>query len=563
MNAWINVVYLVAAVLFIYGLKGLSHPRTAVRGNLMGAVGMLIAILATLVAQEIIGYTWIILGLIIGSAIGAALATRVQMTAMPQMVALLNGFGGLASLIVAGAALSEAVFLLSNPGHNNMQNVLAGASAEVLQFTVATGLSGLIGAVTFWGSLVAYGKLEGITAEGLRKRLGILSRPRVAGSMPDQETPETPAETPVEASVETPVETAEVISTSPNGSEVPEAPVVTPTTEPVVEPAVAPAKQSGNLMSQLAQINNTLTTNLQAKAVLGGVCLLLCLLLVLMPTAVPLYWLVVVLSSILGWYLVIPIGGADMPVVIALLNSYSGLAAAATGFVLDNSILIITGSLVGASGIILSAIMCKAMNRSLTNVLFGVWVPEGTSGGDEVYEGKVKASSPEEVAMMLDGARRVVIVPGYGMAVSQAQHAVRDLTNLLESRGTEVEFGIHPVAGRMPGHMNVLLAEADIPYDKVREMDDINPTFEQTDVAIVIGANDVTNPVARTDPSSPIAGMPILDVSKAKSVIVVKRSLSPGFAGIANPLFAADNTLMLFADAKRGMLDVVNAMKEN
>jgi NAD(P) transhydrogenase subunit beta len=257
-----------------------------------------------------------------------------------------------------------------------------------------------------------------------------------------------------------------------------------------------------------------------------------------------------------------PIGGADMPVVIALLNSYSGLAAAATGFVIENSILIITGSLVGASGLILTAIMCRAMNRSLTNVLFGVWVPESDMGGDDIYEGKTKSTSPEEIAMMLDGARRVVIVPGYGMAVAQAQHAVRDLTNLLEGRGTEVEFAIHPVAGRMPGHMNVLLAEADISYDKLKEMDEVNPTFEQTDVAIVIGANDVTNPVARTDPNSPIAGMPILDVASARSVIVVKRSLSPGFAGIPNPLFAADNTLMFFTDAKRGMLDLVNAVKE-
>jgi NAD(P) transhydrogenase subunit beta len=287
-------------------------------------------------------------------------------------------------------------------------------------------------------------------------------------------------------------------------------------------------------------------------------------LLIAFPTTVPIYWVIVLAGLALGVFLVIFIGGADMPVVIALLNSYSGLAAAATGFVISNKVLIITGSLVGASGIILTVIMCRAMNRSLINVLFGVWV-ESESGpsADDVYEGKVTASSPEEVALMLDGASRVVFVPGYGMAVAQAQHAVRDLTNLLESRGASVEFAIHPVAGRMPGHMNVLLAEADIDYDKLKEMEEINPTMEQADVAIIIGANDVVNPVAATDPKSPIAGMPIIEAHKARSVVVVKRSLSPGFAGIPNPLFAEDKTVMLFADAKRAMMDVTNALKEN
>ena len=262
--------------------------------------------------------------------------------------------------------------------------------------------------------------------------------------------------------------------------------------------------------------------------------------------------------------LVIPIGGADMPVVIALLNSYSGLAAAATGFVINNNVLIIAGSLVGASGIILTAIMCKAMNRSLTNVLFGVLGP--TAGGptaDEVYAGKIKSASADEIAMILDGASRVVIVPGYGMAVSQAQHAVRDLATLLENNGTLVEYAVHPVAGRMPGHMNVLLAEADVDYDKLIEMDVINPTMSQVDVAIVVGANDVVNPVARTDPTSPIAGMPIIDVDKAKTVVVVKRSLSPGFAKIPNPLFAMDNTLMFFSDGKKAFIDLIEAFKEN
>jgi NAD/NADP transhydrogenase beta subunit len=590
MNPWINLAYLVAAVLFILGLKGLTHPRTAVRGNLMGASGMLLAIIVTLFAQGILNFWLILLGLLIGGGIGALMATRVQMTQMPQMVALLNGFGGIASALVAGAALSEAVFRL-----NVAQGRLAGPGTQVFQFTVATFASGLIGAVTFWGSLVAYGKLEGITGEQIQQRLGFLTRGRQSGSMPDQEEkteekteeqagsesesepqaqtapepepepqaqaqtapepePEPQAQTAPEPEPEPQAQTGSQ-ATSTNGA--PEKPEPPKKPQTAIEPA-----QEQKLMGRWQQINRTLTTKPAAKGVLLGICVLLGLFLVFVPTAVPVYWLLLIVASFLGWYLVMPIGGADMPVVIALLNSYSGLAAAATGFVIENSILIITGSLVGASGLILTAIMCRAMNRSLTNVLFGVWVPESDTGGDDIYEGKTKSTSPEEIAMMLDGARRVVIVPGYGMAVAQAQHAVRDLTNLLESRGTEVEFAIHPVAGRMPGHMNVLLAEADISYDKLKEMDEVNPTFEQTDVAIVIGANDVTNPVARTDPNSPIAGMPILDVASARSVIVVKRSLSPGFAGIPNPLFAADNTLMFFTDAKRGMLDLVNAVKE-
>jgi NAD(P) transhydrogenase subunit beta len=264
----------------------------------------------------------------------------------------------------------------------------------------------------------------------------------------------------------------------------------------------------------------------------------------------------------MGITLTTPIGGADMPVVIALLNSYSGLAACATGFVLNNNVLIIAGSLVGASGIILSSIMCKAMNRSLGHVLFGVLGPTGsTASADEVYA-NVKSAGPDEIAMLFDGARRAVIVPGYGMAVSQAQHVVRDLANVLAERGTQVEYAIHPVAGRMPGHMNVLLAEADVPYDQLIEMDTINPTMETVDVAIVIGANDVVNPDARNDPNSPIAGMPIIDVDKARTVIVVKRSLSPGFAGIPNPLFAADNALMYFGDGKKAIQALVTAVKE-
>ncbi|HMQ32151.1 MAG TPA: NAD(P)(+) transhydrogenase (Re/Si-specific) subunit beta [Chloroflexaceae bacterium] len=453
----INLAYLAAAVLFIVGIKGLTHPRTAVRGNRLSALGMLIAIVAALLDQHVLSYEWIIAGLLIGGAVGALMATRVQMTDMPQMVALLNGFGGVASALVAGAALYEA---------------LAAGLGVSTQFAVATAASGLIGAVTFWGSLVAFGKLQGIAGD---VRL--------------------------------------------------------------------PGAQALN--AALLAISTAL-----------GVWL------AIDPGATWAYWGLVASASLLGLSLVFPIGGADMPVVISLLNSYSGLAAAATGFVLNNNALIITGSLVGASGIILTTIMCRAMNRSLTNVLFGIWVPsEETASGDEVYAGKVKAAHADELALLLETAQRVVIVPGYGMAVSQAQHAVRDLVTLLEARGIEVEFAIHPVAGRMPGHMNVLLAEADIPYDKMKEMDEINPSFEQTDVAIVIGANDVVNPMARTNPSSPIAGMPILNVDKARSVVVIKRSLSPGFAGIPNPLFAADNTLMLFADAKKGALDLMTALK--
>jgi NAD(P) transhydrogenase subunit beta len=286
------------------------------------------------------------------------------------------------------------------------------------------------------------------------------------------------------------------------------------------------------------------------------------MILVFVPGATFLFPFFVVLSLLFGVLLIIPIGGADMPTVIALLNSYTGLAAALMGFVLKNKMLIVAGALDGSSGLILSVIMCRAMNRSFTNILFGAFgaVTEKAKSKD-VYEGRVKSCNADDVAMLLDNARRVVVVPGYGMAVSQAQFAVRDLANLLESKGIDVEFAIHPVAGRMPGHMNVLLAEAGIPYDKLHEMDEINPTFEQTDVAIVIGANDVVNPSAKTDPTCPIAGMPILEVDKAHTVVVIKRSLSPGFAGIPNPLFAADNTLMFFGDGQKAVRDLINAVK--
>ncbi|MEX1232850.1 MAG: NAD(P)(+) transhydrogenase (Re/Si-specific) subunit beta [Planctomycetaceae bacterium] len=458
----INLAYLAASVLFILGLIKLSHPRTAVFGNQLGAIGMLIAVIATLLDRHIIeagtnGYLMIFAGLIVGGGIGAAMALKVKMTAMPEMVALLNGFGGGASVLIAGAALHDA----TDPS---------------MQLTIATVASAIIGAVTFWGSLVAIVKLQDIVSDRVSR---------------------------------------------------------------------FPGRQA-------------------LSAIVGLACIGLGIWIVIRPDALAVYWILVVASSALGVLLIMPIGGADMPVAVALLNSYSGLAAAAAGFVLNNNSLIITGSLVGASGIILSQIMCKAMNRSLANVLSGTVGGETSVGpsADSVYAGKVKSTSAEEVAMFFDSARRVIIVPGYGLAVSQAQHAVRDLARLLEERGIEVEFAIHPVAGRMPGHMNVLLAEADVSYEKLKEMDEINPSFERTDVVLVIGANDVVNPVARTDPKSPIAGMPILDVDKARTVVVIKRSLSPGFAGIPNPLFAADNTLMYFADARKAITDLITAVKE-
>lgn len=427
----INLIYLLSSILFIIGLKLLSHPKTAVRGNFVGAVGMFFAVAAALVEKGL-AYEYILAGFIVGTAIGVYLSVKVEMTSMPQLVAALNGFGGLASFLVAGAAIMEVLH--------------QGTNLEVLksyQFTISTAASGIIGAVTLTGSFVAYGKLQGILSEKAVRYPG----------------------------------------------------------------------------DQIVKV----------LFLLGS--LVLSYFVVIEPQKIEWYWYVVVVGSILGILLVMPIGGADMPVVIALLNSYSGIAASATGFVLGNNVLIIAGSLVGASGIILTQIMCKAMNRSLPNVLFGGLgaAVDNSKGGEDIYAGKTKSTSAEEVAMLLDMAQRVVIVPGYGMAVAQAQHAVRDLYNILTDRGIDVEFAIHPVAGRMPGHMNVLLAEADIPYDKMKEMDEINPSFEQVDVVIINGANDVVNPLAKTDPGSPIAGMPILDVDKAKTVIVIKRSLSPGF----------------------------------
>lgn len=448
--------YLIASILFVYALKGLTSPRTAVRGNLLGALGMLLAVVLTLLDQQIVDFRWIVAGLVVGTVIGVIFALWIQMTAMPQMVALLNGFGGLASTLVSGAETLRPL--------------------EPASVAAAAAASGLIGAVTFSGSMIAFAKLQ-----ELMKGTAILLPYR-----------------------------------------------------------------------------HLINASLAVAAIFCGVW-------VVTGPQVPLaFTLLSVISLGLGILLVLPVGGADMPVVIALLNAFSGLAAAATGFVIDNMVLIIAGSFVGSSGVILSQLMCKAMNRSLFNVLFGVMGSgTGTAGADKaIYEGRIKSTTGEEVAMILDVARRVVVVPGFGLAVAQAQHVVRELNDLLVKAGKEVEFGIHPVAGRMPGHMNVLLAEAEIDYEALKDMDQINPTFGRTDVVLVIGANDVVNPLARTDPKGPIGGMPILNVDEARTVIVVKRSLSPGYAGIDNPLFAADNTLMLFADAKKGLAEVVQALGE-
>jgi NAD(P) transhydrogenase subunit beta len=419
---------------------------------------------ATLLHRDVVNWTGILIGIAIGSVIGTIMAKRVQMTTMPQMVALLNGLGGGGSFLVAGAYLA---------GKEHIAGAAAGT--EKIDVVIATAASGLIGAVTLTGSLVAYGKLEEFRF----------------------------------------------------------------------------LKDFNSSWQKLANL------------LLAVACTGLCAFMVVEPAwAEVSYWVMVLLALGLGVLLVISIGGADMPVVIALLNSYSGLAASATGFVLNNTLLIIAGSLVGASGIILTRIMCTAMNRSIWAVLFGTMQTKGKSTtSDDIYA-HVKATSPEEVALMLEVAQRVLIVPGYGMAVAQAQHAVRDLTNLLLARGIDVEFGIHPVAGRMPGHMNVLLAEADIAYERLKEMDEVNASMDQVDVAIVLGANDVVNPLARTDPNSPIAGMPIIDVDRARTVINIKRSLSPGFAGIANPLFALDHSLMLYADGKKAIVDIVKALQE-
>ena len=455
----INAAYLLAAVLFILGLKGLTSPRTAVRGNLLGSLGMLLAVAATLVDQQIVSYELIALGIAIGAAIGTVWAIRVQMTAMPQLVAAFNGFGGGASALVAGAAA-----------------LMPGAVTGVpeIQVHVSSALSAFIGAATLSGSLVAWAKLQGVLNWQPRNLfVRLLS--------------------------------------------------------------------SGSALLGIA-CGVAYTVDAEALWTFEAMC---------------------AAALIYGIFLTVAVGGADMPVIIALLNSCSGLAAAATGFVLGNNVLIISGSLVGASGFILTQIMCKAMNRSLWDVLRGdLGESAGAKADADVYAGRTKSTSAEEAALLFETARIVTIVPGYGMAVAQAQHAVRDFANLLEARGVDVRYAIHPVAGRMPGHMNVLLAEADVPYDKLYDMDSINPLFAETDISIILGANDVVNPAARDEAGSPIYGMPILDVDKSQVVLVVKRSLSPGFAGIPNELFARNNTLMYFADAKKAMQELSREIRE-
>ena len=450
----IELVYLASAVLFIFGMKRLSSPRTARFGNILASIGMLLALVVTLVDQDITDWPTIVAGLTVGTVVGGVFAVRVQMTSMPELVAAFNGFGGAASALVALAEIS---------GTDGI-------------FTVETGvtvvLSLTIGVITLSGSFVAFGKLRG-TLSG---------RPLV---------------------------------------------------------------YSGGHV-----VNAALALAIVALGIWA-----------ISADSVVAYWLVVAVALVLGVLAVTPIGGADMPVVISLLNSLSGVAAAMAGFVISNTALIIGGALVGAAGLILTMIMADAMNRSLANVLFSGFGSEGSSGG-AMSELPVNRATPDDVAIALAYADQVIVVPGYGLAVAQAQHAVRKLADQLEARGVTVTYAIHPVAGRMPGHMNVLLAEADVPYDVLLDLEQSNPRFPETGVVLVVGANDVVNPSARDDESSPIYGMPILEVDRAQTVVVVKRSLSPGFAGIDNPLFYMDNTMMLFSDGKQAMEDVVKALAD-
>ncbi len=472
----INSAYLVAAISFIVALRRLSSPTTARSGNLIGAAGMLIAVVATLLQQDVVSYWQIIIGMVVGAVIGVGGAQRVRMTAMPQMVALFNGVGGGAAALVAFAEFHrlDAELDVRVVGLGGL------ASDETLSFSVTLSIivSALIGAVSFSGSLVAFGKLQEL----------VTGRPITFG---------------------------------------------------------------GQQVVNIA---------LLAATVAAGVVIL---------AGVETDWLLLALIAgalVFGVLFVLPIGGGDMPVVISMLNAFTGLAAAATGFALHNTVLIVSGALVGASGTLLTLLMGKAMNRSAANVVFGAFgsasgggaAPAGALAG---VDGNVRSASAEDVAIMLAYAKRVVIVPGYGMAVAQAQHSVRELAAELEKRGVDVRYAIHPVAGRMPGHMNVLLAEANVPYPQLYEMEQINPEFSRTDVALVIGANDVTNPAARTDRGSPIFGMPILDVDSAASVVVLKRGMSPGFAGVDNALYVDPKTVMLFGDAKGSVVDLLAGVK--
>ena len=458
------LLYLVASICFIMALRGLSSPETSRQGNLYGMVGMTIAILTTLALPIVQSYWMIVLGIAIGGGIGYVIAKKIEMTALPQLVAAFHSLVGLAAVFVALSAFySPAAYGIGVPG--------AIAKGSLVEMALGTA----IGAITFTGSLVAFAKLQGL----------------VTG-----------------------------------------------------KPLVFPYQHHLN-------------------AALGVLTILLILWLVQSNSSVAM-WLIVLVALALGFLLILPIGGADMPVVISMLNSYSGWAAAGIGFTLQNNLLIITGALVGSSGAILSYIMCKGMNRSIFNVILGGFGGEGAvsaaaGGGGE--RGTVKAGSPEDAAYIMKNAQSVIIVPGYGMAVAQAQHALREMADLLKKEGVDVKYAIHPVAGRMPGHMNVLLAEANVPYDEVFELEDINRDFGTADVAFVIGANDVTNPAAKTDPQSPIYGMPILDVEKAKTVFFIKRGMAAGYAGVENELFFRPNTMMLFGDAKKVTEEVVKSME--
>ena len=467
-----DIGYLVAAALFILGIKQLSSPRTAPRGNRLGAMGMFLAVLVTLTrmySEGMVGWELIVGGLTIGILIGVLMATRVEMTGMPELVALFNGFGGGASALVA---LSEVLGRLQ-------EGNVPDAGVELYAIWVAIGLSGLVGWVTLTGSLVAMMKLKGGFVIPLSKKW-----------------------------------------------------IRFPTWGPPWLNVVKILLFTGSLYLVWLTIGD--------------------------PTNKDYIWGIVGLSSLLGILFVMPIGGADMPVVVSLLNSLSGIAAAFTGFVIGNNVLIIAGSMVGAAGLILTFIMCKAMNRTLPDVLFKSF--GGAAEKDHVTRTKM-GSDPEEVAMVLDGAQKVIVVPGYGMAVSQSQHAVKEFADMMEAEGCEISYAIHPVAGRMPGHMNVLLAEASVPYEQLIDMDDINSEFPECDVALVIGANDTTNPVARTG-EGPLAGMPILNVDKARVVVMIKRSLSVGYAGVDNDLFYMDKTMMLFGDGKKMMNELNSALKD-
>lgn len=451
----IPIIYLFSAVFFILGLRQLSHPRTALKGNRTASIGMLLAIVATLLNNQILDFQSIFIAILIGSAIGAILAKQVEMTSMPQLVALFNGLGGAASLLVATAEFYRV-----------------GAFPIFIFFTIV--LSILIGSVTFSGSFIAFLKLQGIMKG-------------------------------------------------------------------------APIQFKGQ-----HAFNGLLVVLVIISSIYG-----------LLNPFSSMFLIIIGVSLLLGILFVLPIGGADMPVIISLLNSFSGLAACATGFVIQNDALIISGSLVGASGIILTDIMCKGMNRTIWNVLFaGVGSTNAITDNLQVDPMKsIKSYEPEDTVVIFENAKQVVIVPGYGLAVAQAQHMVHELQKLLEGKGVVVKYAIHPVAGRMPGHMNVLLAEANIPYDSLYDLDQINPEFEETDVTLVIGANDVVNPAARHDTNSPIFGMPILDVDKSQTVFVLKRTMNPGFAGIENELFYKDNTIMIFGDAKDTVSKLVSELK--